>query len=68
MLGDRAFDAVPRIQAMLTDLYAATFPLRDTGDLRERGRNVEHWLRENHPELSEQARAASANAYTFDFK
>lgn len=52
LLGDRAFDVVPRIQAMLTDLHAATPPLWDTGDLQEMGRNVVHWLRENHPELN----------------
>lgn len=68
LLGDRAHDVVPRIQAMLDDLYAVSPPLWNTASLQEMGRNVERWLSEHHPELEAAAVDAVANSYTFTYK
>jgi hypothetical protein len=67
LLGERAFDVLPRIQAMLADLYSAALP-SGIGDLPEMARHVERWLSENHPELDANAVRAVANTYTFDWK
>lgn len=68
LLGDRAYEVVPRIRAMLADLDAVSPPLWNTASLQEMGRNVERWLTENHPELDEAAVDAVANSYTFTYK
>jgi hypothetical protein len=66
LLGDRAFDVVPRIRTMLAD--AATPPFWNSSNIQDMGNNVERWLRETHPELDDHAVKAVANSYTFNYK
>lgn len=68
LLGDRAFDVVPRIRAMLAELDAVTPPFWNSGNLQDMGHNVERWLRTSYPELDDQALKAVANSYTFNHK
>jgi hypothetical protein len=73
---DRVVDAVggeapvvlPRIKAIVDEVYSAEPELWQSPDLAEVGRRVEVWLRARCPELSDEAVVAVRNRFTFDWK
>jgi hypothetical protein len=67
-VGDLAPDVVPRIRAMLDDLYSTQPPLWNDPDIANVGRRAAAWLRNRHSELSDAAIEAVANQFTFDWK
>ena len=67
-LGDDALDIVPRIKAMLDDMYSAEPPLWNYPDIAEVGRRAESWLRAQHPELSDAAIRAVTNRFCFNWR
>jgi len=66
-IGDLAPDVVPRIRAMLDDLYSAQPPMWNAKDIAEVGRRAMSWLRDRHPELSDAAIEAVSNQFAFDW-
>jgi hypothetical protein len=67
-VGDLAPDLLPRIRAMLDDLYSAEPPLWNSGDIAQAGRRATTWLRDRYPKLSDDAIKAVSNQFTFDWK
>jgi hypothetical protein len=68
VVGDAAVDLLPRIQALLDEVYAPELRLweeRTVGDIADR---VSRWLRAHHPELSDDAINAVSNQFAFDWK
>ncbi len=67
-LGDSGLDLLPAVKAIVDEVYEAEPPLWAADSLEEIGRRVETWLRENHPELTDEAVQALTNRFAFDWK
>ncbi|SDJ48565.1 hypothetical protein SAMN05444157_3597 [Frankineae bacterium MT45] len=65
---DAALTFVPRVRAILDDLYGATPPLYNAGSVREVGDTARAWLRAHHPELGDEAINAAVNDFAFQWK
>lgn len=63
---------IPRIRAMLDDLYAADLQNVSTGDhfsyVAELGSRAQAWLRTHQPELSDEAVDAVSNQFAFNWR
>jgi hypothetical protein len=66
-LGDRGQDVLPRVTALLDEVFAVEPPLWSNPNF-EPYEQVESWLWMTHPELSIKAMRAIANRYAFDYK
>jgi len=66
--GTAAPDIVPRITAILDEVYSADPPLFQAASLVDMYWRVDAFLRDRHAELSDDAIKAIANRFTFDWK
>jgi hypothetical protein len=66
--GNAAPDIVPRISAILDEVYSADPPLFLATSVLEMYGRVDAFLRGRHAELSDDAVKAIANRFTFDWK
>ena len=66
-IGDSVLDVLPRVVALLDEVYAVEPPLWSSSNF-EPYEQVESWLWTNHLELSREAMRAIANQYAFDYK
>jgi len=66
--GNSAPDIVPRITAILDEVYSADPPLFQANSVVDMYWLVDAFLRGHHAELSDDAVKAIANRFTFDWK
>ena len=66
--GNAAADILPRIKAILEEVYSADLPLFQAASVADMYRQVDTFLRARHAELSDDAIKAIANRFTFDWK
>ena len=66
--GERGFDLLPPVKELVGAVYDADPPLYNSRTVNEMGDAVARFLRERHPELSEEAVEAVANRFAFDYK
>jgi hypothetical protein len=67
-VGDLAPDLVPRIWAMLDDLYSAEPPLWNSGDIAQVQRGATTLLRDRYPSCPTTPSKAVSNQFAFDWK
>jgi len=63
-----AHDLLPRIKAIVDEVYSAEPPLWQSPSISEMGRQVEAFVTARHPGLSPEAVNALANSFCFDWK
>jgi hypothetical protein len=67
-MGGAGLDLIPPVKSLVDELYEAKPPLWAADSVDAIGQRVGAWLRQHHPELSDEAIRAVANQYAFDWR